>query len=82
MASALDVVHRTRHATAVGVMNMVGGLSGGLSAYLIGRLKSDYGIASMMSWVGATGILALIVLFVAVFGSFRADYQRTQEVRG
>jgi MFS family permease len=82
MASALDVVHRTRHATAIGVMNMVGGLSGGLSAYLIGRLKSDYGIASMMSWVGATGILALIVLFVAVFGSFRADYQRTQEVRG
>ena len=52
MASALDVVHRTRHATAVGVMNMVGGLSGGLSAYMIGRLKNDYGMESMMSWVG------------------------------
>src|SRR4029453_9625284 len=44
MASALDVVHRTRHATAVGVMNMVGGLSGGLSAFMIGRLKNDYGM--------------------------------------
>ena len=81
MASALDVVHRTRHATAVGVMNMVGGISGGLAAYMIGRLKNDYGMASMMSWVGATGIMALIVLFVAVFGFFRSDYQRTQEAR-
>jgi MFS family permease len=79
MASALDVVHRTRHATAVGVMNMVGGLSGGLSAYMIGRLKNDYGMESMMSWVGATGVVALIALFVAVLSSFRADYQRTQE---
>ena len=82
MASALDVVHRTRHATAIGVMNMVGGISGGLAAYMIGRLKNDYGMASMMSWVGATGILALVALFVAVFVSFRADYQRTQEVGG
>ena len=79
MASALDVVHRTRHATAIGVMNMVGGLSGGLSAYLIGRLKNDYGMASMISLVGATGILALIVLLVAVFGFFRSDFRRTQE---
>jgi MFS family permease len=79
MASALDVVHRSRHATAVGVMNMVGGLSGGLSAYMIGRLKNDYGMESMMSWVGATGVVALIALFVAVLSSFRADYSRTQE---
>jgi len=78
MAAALDVVHRTRHATAVGVMNMVGGISGGLAAYMIGRLKNDYGMASMMSWVGATGIVALIVLFVAVFGFFRSDYRRMQ----
>jgi MFS family permease len=79
MAAALDVVHRSRHATAVGVMNMVGGLSGGLSAYLVGRLKNDYGIELMMSWLGATGFAALIVLFVAVFSSFRVDYRRTQE---
>ena len=79
MASALDVVHRARHATAIGVMNMVGGLSGGLSAYMIGRLKNDYGMELMMSWVGATGVVALIVLFVAVFSFFRADYRRTQE---
>jgi len=79
MASALDVVHRSRHATAIGVMSMVGGFSGGLSAYMIGRLKNDYGMESMMSWVGATGVVALLVLFVAVFGSFRLDYRRTQE---
>ena len=82
MASALDVVHRTRHATAVGVMNMVGGISGGLSAYMIGRLKNDYGMESMMSWIGATGILALIVLIIAVFGFFRSDYRRMQEACG
>jgi len=79
MAAALDVVHRKRHATAVGLMNMVGGLSGGLAAYMIGRLKSDYGMESLMSWVAATGIVALIALLVAGFGSFRADYRRTQE---
>jgi len=79
MASALDVVHRSRHATAIGVMNMVGGFSGGLSAYMIGRLKNDYGMESMMSWVGATGVVAIIALFVAVLSSFRVDYRRTQE---
>jgi MFS family permease len=73
MASALDVVHRSRHATAIGVMNMVGGFSGGLSAYMIGRLKNDYGMESMMSWVGATGVVA-VALFVAVLSSFRVDY--------
>jgi hypothetical protein len=80
MASALDVVHQARHATAVGVLNMVGGISGGLAAYMIGRLKNDYGMASMMSWLGATGIVALIVLFVAVFGFFRSDYQGTRDL--
>jgi MFS family permease len=79
MASALDVVHRTRHATAVGVMNMVGGLSGGMSAYLMGRLKNDYGMESLLSWIGATGIVALIALFVAVFGFFRSDFRQTQK---
>ena len=79
MAAALDVVHRTRHATAIGVMNMVGCVSGGLSAYMIGRLKNDYGMALMMSWVGATGIVALIVLLVAAFGFFHSDHRRMQE---
>ena len=82
MAAALDVVHRTRHATAIGVMNMVGCVSGGLSAYMIGRLKNDYGMALMMSWVGATGIVALIVLLVAAFGFFHSDHRRMQEECG
>ncbi len=79
MASVLDVVQSKRHATAVGVMNMVGGVSGGLGAYLIGKLKTQYGMELMMSLVGAMGALSLAVLLVAVFGFFSSDYRRTRE---
>lgn len=82
MASVLDVVQPRRHASAVGVMNMVGGVSGGLAAYLIGQLKTEYGIERMMSLVGASGVLSLVVLLVAVFGFFPSDYRRVREARG
>lgn len=79
MAAVLDVVQSTRHATAVGVMNMVGGVSGGLAAYLIGQLKTQYGIERIMSLVGASGALSLLALLVAVFGFFPSDYDRNRE---
>ncbi len=79
MASVLDVVLSRRHATAVGMMNLVGGISGGLAAYLIGQLKAQYGIERIMSLVGATGAIALIVLLVALFAFFPSDYRRAQE---
>ena len=79
MASVLDVIHSSRHATTVGVMNMVGGVSGGLAAYLIGKLKTQFGMEFMMSLVAALGALSLVLLLVAVFGFFSADYRRTRE---
>jgi MFS transporter, Spinster family, sphingosine-1-phosphate transporter len=82
MASVLDVVQSRRHATAVGVMNMVGGVSGGLAAYLMGQLKTQYGMEHMMSLVAATGTLSLVVLLVAVFGFFPSDYRRRRESCG
>jgi MFS family permease len=81
MASVLDVVQSKRHATAVGVMNMVGGISGGLAAYLIGQLKTQYGMERIMSWLGATGALSLSVLLIALFGFFPSDYRRIRELR-
>jgi MFS family permease len=80
MASVLDVVQSTRHATAVGVMNMVGGVSGGLAAYLIGQLKLQFGIETMMSAVGASGVLAVGVLLVVVFGFFHSDYRHVHKL--
>ncbi|MCI0620838.1 MAG: MFS transporter [Acidobacteria bacterium] len=82
MASVLDVVQARRHASAVGVMNMVGGVSGGLAAYLIGQLKTQYGIERMMSLVGASGALSLVVLLIAVVRFFPSDYRRVQQAGG
>jgi len=79
MASVLDVVQSSRHATAVGIMNMVGGVSGGLAAYLIGQLKTQYGMELMMSMMGATGAISLVLLLVAAFGYFPSDYSGTRE---
>jgi MFS family permease len=75
MASMMDVVRRNQHATGVGAFNMVGGVSGGLVAYLVGQLRGKYSIEFLMSAVALSGLLAFIVLVVSTIKFFPSDYK-------
>jgi len=58
-ASLYDVVPAARRSSAVGMMNMIGWLGGGLGAWLIGRAM-DRGV-SMSAAIASTGIIYLCV---------------------
>jgi MFS family permease len=60
-ASLYDVIPPSRRSSAVGLMNMIGWLGGGLGAYLIGR-AADAGV-TMSAAISST---AVVYLFVAV----------------
>jgi MFS family permease len=79
MASMMDVVRRNLHATGVGAFNMVGGISGGLIAYLVGQLRGKYGIEVLMSAVAVSGLLAVIVLGISTVIFFPSDYKKAHE---
>jgi MFS family permease len=73
-----DVVPRASHASAVGILNMLGGLVSGTASLLGGLLKKDVGLSALMT-AGAVlcGVMgALLALGAAL--RFRADPVREQ----
>jgi MFS family permease len=75
-ASLYDVVPPERRASAVGFMNSLGWLGGGVAPVVIGALAGSYGMSGSIS---ATSAIYLLVALLLAFG-LRA-YRRTQQPR-
>lgn len=79
-ASLYEVVPVARRSTAVGVMNMVGWLGGGLATWGIGRVAAS-GVP-LQSAIGGTAVLYLfvaILLFAVGFYFAPRDIQRREQ---
>ena len=65
VASAYDVIPQRMYGIGGGLLNMIGGLSGGMAMFLAGRLKDTLGPGGLMMWssvaaaVSAAGLLAV-----------------------
>lgn len=82
-AAAYDVIAERNYGFGAGVLNFVGGLSGGASIFLTGLLKHRLGVETLMAWAAtAAGMLAaLMLLFTAAW--FAEDRrQALQRARG
>ncbi|MEW5978989.1 MAG: MFS transporter [Acidobacteriota bacterium] len=75
IAALVSFVPRHYRGLGVGLCNMVGSLSGGLSAFLIGRLKERLPTESLFAAVSASGVLATLVLGFTLWRFFPRDYQ-------
>jgi MFS family permease len=64
-ASLYDVVRPERRATAVGVMNSIGWLGGGVGTYVIGVAAPVYGMSGCLS---ANSLVYLLVGLLMIFG--------------
>jgi MFS family permease len=74
LACVFDVVPKARRGFAAGFANMVGGVAGGLSAYLVGLLKGRYSIEVLFSVAAGLGIVSGILLLATVWLVFLRDY--------
>jgi MFS family permease len=71
-AAAFDVVHPGRYGVAGGILNMIGGLGGGLAMFAVGSLGADVSVrACAVAAVAAAILLALVARW-----QFSADRSR------
>jgi MFS family permease len=76
LACVFDVVPKGKRGFAAGFANMIGGIAGGLSAYLVGLLKGRYSVEVMFSVAAGFGIVSAILLLATVWLLFLRDYGR------
>lgn len=74
--SAFDVVPGGVRASAVGCLNLLGGLAGGLAAYLGGEYRESIGIPSLMTIVSGLCLVCAVVLVAGVRLFFARDHER------
>jgi hypothetical protein len=55
---------------------MIGSISGGLSAYLVGLLKSDIQPETLYSFATGLGAVAAVTLAITLWRLFPIDYGR------
>ena len=75
-ASVIDIVPERSRGFAVGFSNMLGSVSGGLAAYLVGLLKSHFQPEILFSFAASLGALAALILAVTIWRLFPRDYRR------
>jgi predicted MFS family arabinose efflux permease len=62
-AAAYDAIRNRSYGFATGLLNMMGGISGGITMFLAGLWKVQPGIPVLTAWTAAlTGIAALVLL--------------------
>jgi MFS family permease len=74
LACVFDIVPKSKRGFAAGFANMVGGVAGGLSAYLVGLLKGRYSIEVLFSVAAGLGVVSGILLLATVWSVFLRDY--------
>lgn len=83
VASLYDVVPASRRGTAMGLMNMVGWLGGGLGAYLIGFAVKQWHMTMSEAIASTAGIYLLVsgLLLTAAFVFAGRDVARAGRLR-
>ncbi|MCW5982974.1 MAG: MFS transporter [Bryobacteraceae bacterium] len=74
-ASAYDVLPERSYGFGAGVLNMIGGLSGGAGILLAGLLKGTLGITGLMGWAALASSAAAAVLLLTARFHFESDRQ-------
>ena len=75
-AAAYDVIAERNYGFGAGVLNFVGGLSGGASIFLTGLLKERFGVETLMAWVAAAAAAFAASMLAATSVWFEKDRQR------
>jgi MFS family permease len=78
--SALEVVPRSCHATAVGVLNLLGGLVSGFAPLLAGALKKSVGLPALMTLAGGLCLLAAGLVALGTRRWFADDAGRARDL--
>jgi|YNPMSStandDraft_1061717.scaffolds.fasta_scaffold07141_6 predicted MFS family arabinose efflux permease len=74
-AAAYDVITERNYGFGAGVLNFVGGLSGGASIFLTGLLKERFGVATLMAWAAAAAAAVAALMLAATSVWFEKDRQ-------
>ncbi len=76
MPSSFDVVPADTRASAVGVLNLMGGLVAGVGTWLGGKLKETVGIDKLLTLSAVMCVVAGVLVAVAIKFLFQRDYDR------
>ncbi|HLY73153.1 MAG TPA: MFS transporter [Planctomycetota bacterium] len=82
MVSSFDVIPRQVQASAVGTLNLLGGLVSGWAAYLGGAYCRKPGIPTLMSAAAALCAGGAIILAIVIGAFFRRDHDRAAGSNG
>jgi len=74
-ASVIDIVPERNRGFAVGFSNMIGSISGGGAAFLVGLLKSHVRSETLFSFATGLGAVAAVSLVFTVWKLFPIDYR-------
>jgi predicted MFS family arabinose efflux permease len=77
MVSSFDVVPQEVRASAVGILNLLGGLVSGWAAYMGGAYSREPGIPALMTLAAALCGGGAVLLTVAIGAFFRRDHERS-----
>ena len=80
-ASAYDVIAPRNYGLIAGILNMVGGFSGGAAVLLTGLLKEAFGTAYVIRVLAIASAVAAGLLSVVVLGYFAQDRAKIANAR-
>lgn len=74
-AAAFEVVPKHLRATAIGVLNLCGGLVSGFATWLGGQWKATLGIDRLLEWTACAYLVAGLLLLLSIRFTFAKDSQ-------
>ena len=75
-ASVVDIVSKERQGFGIGFCNMIGGIAGGLAAFLVGLLKARFSVERLFGFAAGLGLGASVLLGITLWLFFLRDYHR------
>lgn len=74
-AAAYDVISKQEYGLAAGILNLIGGLAGGVGILAVGLWKASLGIAPLMKWQAIASCACAILLLTVVVTRFATDHR-------